>query len=367
MAHKTETERLMALALRQALKGKGYTSPNPAVGCVVVKDGKVIAADHHREAGKPHAEILALKKAGDEAKDAELYVTLEPCCNYGRTPPCVDSIIDAGIKKVVIGAIDPNPKVNGKGIEQLKKAGIDITLGVLEKECRELNRAYSKYITTGLPFITIKYAQSLDGRIATRTGSSQWISSPEALKFAHKLRAWHDAVLIGAGTANHDNPQMTVRLVKGENPLRIILTASGKLKKNLRLLTQGEAPTIIATSRKGAANFRSGKYNNVEVLSLPVKAGGVDLQALLKALGRREITSLLVEGGAGVITGFLKQKLADNMILIVAPIIIGEGVNAVADLGIKTIDNSIKLFNISQKKIGSDCAVIGDLSGGDSK
>jgi len=326
----------------------------------VIKEGKIIGQAYHHKAGRPHAEALALKKASDLAAGAEMFVTLEPCCNYGRTPPCTKAIIRSGIKRVVIGTIDPNPAVNGRGIRELQDAGIEIKTGVLEKDCKDLNRTYNKFMATGLPYVTIKWAQSIDGRIATRSGSSQWISSPDSLDFAHELRSTHDAIVVGARTANRDNPLLTVRRVKGRNPLRIVLTASGRLKHNLSLLTDGGPPTLVVTTRIGAVRFRKTK-GNIEILALPARSKGVDLNALLRTLGKRQITSILVEGGSGVITSFLKQGLADRIIVIVAPILVGDGINAVADLNVKTIGKSVKFKSWKHKMIGPDLAIFGEL------
>jgi len=358
---KLKTEKLMARAISLAIKGMGHTSPNPVVGCLIVKNDKIIASDYHHKAGQPHAEILALNKAGKAAKGAVLYVTLEPCCLYGRTPPCTEAIIQAGIKKVVIGIPDPNPDVNGRGIKKLEKAGIDVVTGSLEEQCRDLNKGYNKYITTGLPYVTIKYAQSLDGRIATKTGSSRWISSDESLEFAHKLRAHYDAILVGAETANNDDPQLTVRLVKGKNPVRVILTSSGRIKNNLQIFLDGIS-TIIATGSKGLDNFKRKNIDNIELIKLPEKSGSLNLKVLLQKLADRGITSLLIEGGSKTITGFIKQKLADRIIVVTAPILIGDGINSIGDLGIKTINNSFKLNNIKYRKLGIDNIVVGDLS-----
>ena len=361
MIDKSQTEKMMVHALRLAAKGIGYTSPNPVVGCIITKNNNIIARDYHHKVGQPHAEVLALKKAGSTAKGAEMYVTLEPCCCYGRTPPCTKAIIEASIKMIVIGTLDPNPDVNGKGVSELQKAGIEVITGVLKERCLYINKMYNKYITTGLPFVTLKFAQSLDGRIASKSGSSQWISSENSLKFAHKLRAEHDAVLIGSNTANLDNPQLTVRRVKGNNPIRIILTKSGRILSSLDLLSDNSAPVIIATGRKGSSNCKSKSYANVEIMTLPVKSDGLDLKSLLCKLAERGVVSLLIEGGAGVITSFLKQKLTDRIIVITAPIIIGKGISGIGDLGIKNINQSISLSNLKHKKIGSDHVYFGDL------
>ncbi len=361
MKYESDNERMMAKALSLAKKAVGYTSPNPAVGCVIAKDGQIIASDYHHRAGQPHAEALALAKAGDNARGATLYVTLEPCCTFGKTPPCTDSIISSGIKKVVIGTLDPNPRVNGKGAEILHKTGIETVIGVLEPRCRELNLAYNKFISTGLPLVTIKYAQSLDGRIATRSGSSQWISSPDSLKLAHKLRATHDSILVGANTANIDNPRLTVRHLKGKNPLRIVLSRSGNLKDDLNIINDNSTKTLIVTSDEGRSQAEKLVNDHVELMTVPLTGNQFNLQQLLLKLAARCITSVLIEGGSGVITGFLKQKMADKMVIISAPIFIGEGINAVGDLGIDKLENAFKLTNITQTKYGPDCAMIGDI------
>ncbi len=355
MNHTAEDEKYMSLAIREAVKGLGKTSPNPAVGCVIVKADKIIARSYHHRAGEAHAEPLALAKAGKAAVGATMYITLEPCNFFGRTPPCTRAIIKSGLKKVVVGTIDPNSKVNAKGLAELTRAGIATRVGVLENKCKEIIKPYAKYITTGLPYVTVKYAQSLDGRIATSTGSSRWISSPESLKFAHRLRATHDAVLIGAGTANNDDPLLTVRHVRGRNPIRVILSGSGKLRKNLKIFRSNEARTIVATSSNH--KFPSG----VEVLKLSSGSKGVDLLSLLRKLAEVGITSILVEGGADVITRLLDARLVDRLICVTCPIIIGEGISAVGKLGVKTIAESLKLKNVVFKRLGNDMALIGDL------
>lgn len=355
MPRRDEDEKFMALAIREASKGVGKTSPNPPVGCVIVKAGKVIARDYHHQAGKAHAEPLALAKAGRAARGATMYVTLEPCNIYGRTPPCTKAIIESGIKRVVIGVADPNPKVNTGGISELNRAGIKTELGILGQKCSEIIKPYAKYITTGLPFVTIKYAQSLDGRIATSTGSSKWISSSESLKFAHRLRTQNDAVLVGGRTANVDDPLLTVRNVKGRNPARIVLTGSGEIDSNLKIFDTTDARTIIFTASNRVFP------NNVETFRLEGNGNKIDLKAMLRKIGELGFISLLVEGGASVITSFLKQGLADRLIVVCCPIIIGEGVSAVGNLDSRTIGDAFKLNNVSYMKLGPDIAVIGDL------
>lgn len=355
MIYLNQDERFMAQAIKLAQKAEGKTSPNPMVGCVIVKNGHIVGEGYHHKAGEPHAEILAFEESGDKANGATMYVTLEPCCIFGRTPPCTQAIINHKVRRVVVGVVDPNPKINGRGLEVLKNAGISVSVGVMKNECANLIKPYAKFITTGMPFVTIKYAQSLDGRLATKNGSSQWISSPAALKYAHQLRSQSDAVMVGAGTANHDNPKLTVRLVKGKNPIRVVISKSGKLNKALYLLNDKKARTIIITS--GKTKFPK----NCETIIIPSPKDSIDLKSALTELGKLGIVNLLVEGGAKLITGLLKSKLADRLIVISAPIVIGDGINAIGDLNTKTIDRSLKLFNIDSKRIGQDCLIIGDL------
>lgn len=362
MVYKSEDEKFMAEALKLASKGVGHTSPNPAVGCVIVKDGRIIAGDYHHQAGQPHAEALALKKAGIKANKADLYVTLEPCSIYGRTPPCTEAIIAAGIRGVIAGTVDANPKVNGEGIKKLRAAGIEVTTGVLEDKCREMNRGYSKFMTTGLPLVTVKFAQSLDGRIATKTGSAKWISSPESRKFAHKLRAEHDAIAVGANTANIDNPQLTVRSVKGRNPMRVVITRSGKLRADLKMFADNETPSLIVTGNEGESLLKQRHFAGTEIINVDNNNGGLNLRKMLELLGQREITSLLIEGGARTGTELIGAGLADRVIIITAPIFIGEGIDTIGDLKIESIDKAIKLVNITRKKSGPDYITMGDLA-----
>ncbi|UCE66900.1 MAG: bifunctional diaminohydroxyphosphoribosylaminopyrimidine deaminase/5-amino-6-(5-phosphoribosylamino)uracil reductase RibD, partial [Candidatus Zixiibacteriota bacterium] len=275
-------EKLMRRAFRLAKKGLGYTSPNPPVGAIIVKEGEIIARGYHRRAGCPHAEIEALRKAKDRSRNATIITTLEPCSHYGKTPPCADALIEAGIKKVVSAIEDKNPAVSGRGFNRLKEAGIEVINGVGKTFAESFYRPYFKYITTGLPFVTIKFAQSIDGRIATQTGHSRWISSPQSLKFAHKLRAVNDAVLVGANTLERDDPLLTTRLVKGANPVRIVLTKSGKLNFKRRLFNDSTAPTFVAAGRD--SHIKPGE--NYEIIYLRKQSGALSLRDLLKKLGK---------------------------------------------------------------------------------
>ena len=345
-----EFDKLMKKAFRLAEKGLGYTSPNPSVGAILFKDGQIVGSGYHRKAGLPHAEIEALKKAGDNARGSTLIVTLEPCSHYGKTPPCTDAIIAAGITQVVCAIKDPNPAVLGNGFEKLRASGIDVVENVMQDYASGFYAPYFKFITTGLPYVTLKFAQSLDGRVATKTGHSQWITSHESLVYSHKLRAINNAILIGNGTLEKDNPQLTTRLVKGPNPIRIILTQTGKVNFEKTLFRDGQAPVYIATSDGESRNL----YSSFPVIPLRKGKNGLALDDLLRDLGKMNIMTLLVEGGPTALTSFLKQRLADKIIICIAPIIIGQGIDSISDLGIDKLENAIRLADVDIIKSGPD-------------
>lgn len=347
----------MQRALKLARRGSGRVSPNPMVGCVIVKDGRIIGEGWHACCGEAHAEINAIVNAREPVKGATFYITLEPCTHFGRTPPCVERLIEERPKRVVIGTEDPNPLVKGKGIARLKEKGIDVTVGVLAEACRELNAPFFKYITRGIPFVTVKYAQSLDGKIATATGHSRWISSPPSLKLAHALRGEHDAILVGRGTVLQDDPELTTRLVKGKNPCRVILDTYLNLPPSSRIFSTARlAPTVVATSLQTSREKKE-KMGALGVGIIEVreaKPGYLDLNDLLRSLGERQITSVLVEGGAEVITSFLRENLVDRLIVIVSPCIIGAGKSAVGDLGTSYIEDAKKFTVRKITKKGPD-------------
>jgi diaminohydroxyphosphoribosylaminopyrimidine deaminase/5-amino-6-(5-phosphoribosylamino)uracil reductase len=362
-----EDEIFMEKALILARRGLGKTSPNPMVGALVVKGRKILGKGYHRKYGGAHAEVNALRNAKADVRGASIYVTLEPCCHHGLTPPCVDALIGAGISRVVIGTPDPNPRVNGKGIQSLLNNGIQVKVGILEERCRELNEAYFKYITNGIPFVTLKFAQSLDGRIATKTGDSQWISSPESLRLGHTLRSMHDGVLVGIGTILVDDPGLTVRLAKGKNPRRIII--DGKLRIPLRakvLNDEGVDKTIIvATERASGEKAQSLKNLGAEILwARENQRGKVDMDDLLGKLGRMGITSVLVEGGAEIITSFLRERLADKIVIVMAPKLIGEGIEAVGNLEIRDLDEALQISRMKMRRLGGDIVIEGYLGKG---
>jgi len=358
-------EDYMKQALQLARRGLGKTSPNPMVGAVIVKDNRVIGKGYHHRFGGKHAEVDAIENAGEDVGGATMYVTLEPCCHHGKTPPCVDAIIQNNIGEVIIGTLDPYPDMRGKSAKILNSHGIKTRVGVLEEECRCLNEAYLKYMASGLPFITVKFAQTLDGRIATSTGSSRWISSPASQRLAHKLRAQHDAVMVGIGTVITDNPQLTVRLVRGRNPTRIVLDSRLRIPLDARvLMNQEEAPTIIATtSGADGEKLPALRKMGIEVLTVPEdEQGFIDLPHLLEALGKKGISLILVEGGAETITSLLRLNLADRLVVIVAPKLMGRGIEAVGELKVTDVNQTLKLSFSRTYRVGEDLVIEAKLN-----
>ncbi len=348
----------MRIALQRAKSGIGLTSPNPRVGAVLVKNGDILATGHHRAFGSDHAEREALAKIPpDQAKGATLYVNLEPCCHRGKTPPCTQAIIAAGIQRVVYGTTDPNPQVNGKGLRELREAGIRVDGPVLEDKACEINRGYLKYRRTGRPWVTLKFAQSLDGRIAASTGDSRWISGEESLKLAHRLRAENDAVLVGINTALTDDPQLDVRFVPGVNPRRVILDPRLRITPRLRLFNNPSPPVYVATGTAAdPQRARSLTARGAELIKLPQDPGaGLDISALLDELGERGILYLLVEGGAGTLSAFIAGGHFDEIVTVTAPILIGgDGVPSVASLGVTKVNQAPRLRLVKRRKYGQD-------------
>jgi len=356
-----EHERFMRQALELARRGEGYTRPNPLVGAVVVKDGEVIAEGHHAHYGGPHAEVVALERAGEAARGADLYVNLEPCVHWGKTPPCADRIIAAGVKRVIIASRDPNPLVNGKGVERLRAAGIEVIEGVLEDEARELNEIFFHWITTKRPFVSLKLAMSLDGKIATKTGDSRWITGPEARRKVHELRRRHAAVLVGVNTVLADDPELTVREVEGPQPLRVILDSRGRTPITARVLDRAARTLIAATGsmpRKAEERLREA---GAEVARFPAAGGKVDLEALLQWLGERGIDSVLVEGGGEVAWSFVSRGLVRKFYLFYGPVVIGgrDAVPGVGGDGFPDLDGAARLEIRRVERLGADLLVVG--------
>ena len=358
----------MRMALKEARKGFGRTSPNPCVGAVVVKGDRVIAKGYHAKAGKPHAEINALRKAGKEADGATIYVTLEPCNHTGRTPPCSQALVAAGIKRVVVGMEDPNPLVHGGGLAFLIDQSIEVLTGVLTEECRELNRPFLKYITTSMPWVVMKAGISLDGRITYRKGTSGWITGPESLRKAHQLRDISDAIMVGIGTISIDDPSLTTRLAnrKGRDPVRVVLDSSLRIPVSAKVLNlDSEASTWIFCGPEADVK-RKEELSAIGAIVRSVErdsTGGLDVREVLAALGHEGITSVLVEGGAKIHGSMLRNRLVDHVNLFYAPIFAGDnGISLVQGLSVKNRGEAIHLEKIQCKRLGDDVMVEGDVS-----
>ncbi len=349
----------MKRAMQLALKGKGATCPNPMVGAVIVKNGKIIAEGFHAQCALDHAEVVAFKKAGDKARGATLYVTLEPCSHYGHTPPCLDRVLESGIKKVVIGMKDPNPIVNGKAIQTLKKNGIQVEVGVLEDELQKMNEVFVTYITKKRPFVVAKSAQTVDGKIATKGGQSKWITSQAARDFARTQRNDFSAILVGIKTVLHDDPLLNAAN-SSKRLKKIILDSTLKipLTANLFKNTTPEQVIIATTSKAPKAKIVALQKKATVIVS-PASGSRVNLKSLFKELARRQISSILIEGGATVIGDALKNGLVDKVNIFIAPKILGDASArcSVAGLKITHVDQSIRLKDWSVKNIGEDLLI----------
>lgn len=355
-------ESYMQRAIDLALQGLGRTSPNPMVGAVVVKNNKIVGEGYHRRAGTPHAEVHALRVAGKRAFGATLYVTLEPCPHYGRTPPCVDAILDAGIKHVCIGTSDPNPDVNGMGIKMLKKYGIKVEEGILGKECKSINEVYNKYIVSGIPHVIVKAALSLDGKIATSKGESKWITNDACRQYVHELRSRVDAVTVGSGTVRTDNPRLDVRGVHGKNPYAVIVDEKLSLSKSANVFKRKKGETIVLTTvaaSKEMLRFIENKGHKVIVCRADSK-GLVFLPHALDKLGKLGITSILVEGGGKLFADFFRRNLIDKFVMCLAPKIIGGcGMDFLPKINIPRMKNVKSFSDVSIKIFGDNVVVEG--------
>ncbi|WP_033543809.1 bifunctional diaminohydroxyphosphoribosylaminopyrimidine deaminase/5-amino-6-(5-phosphoribosylamino)uracil reductase RibD [Planococcus sp. CAU13] len=346
----------MDLALNNARSMKGQTDPNPLVGSVIVNHNRIVGVGTHLKAGEPHAEIHALRMAGDEARDGTIYVTLEPCSHFGRTGPCAQAIIDAGLQKVVIAALDPNPLVAGNGVKMLRDAGIEVVTGIREKESLQMNEVFNKFITTKTPFVTLKAASTLDGKIATHTLDSKWITSDDARRDVHELRSEHTAILVGVGTVIEDDPALTARIPNGRNPIRVILDSSLRLPVNATVVVDGAAPTWIFTSR----TYNQAKKEQLEQAGMRIfeTAGETrtDVKDMMRLLGEEGVSSLFIEGGGTVNSAFLENHLIDKVILYYAPKLVG-GKDAPTFLegqGFSLMKDAVELVDGEFTKIGKD-------------
>lgn len=350
----------MALALQLAKQTAGQTSPNPMVGAVVVKDGNIIGVGAHLRAGTEHAEVHALRTAGENAHGATVYVTLEPCSHHGKTPPCCDLLIAKNVKRVVVAVLDSNPLVSGQGVKRLQEAGIDVTIGVLEKEAKELNRYFFHYMQAKRPFVTLKTAMSLDGKIATRTGESKWITGGEARADVHRYRHTHDAILVGVNTIITDNPHLTTRIVNGgQNPIRIVLDTHLRTPLSSHVITDGEAPTWVIVGND-VSKEKIAKFQSDMVSVLQMKTKHIEINELLDLLGEKNILSLLVEGGQTVHASFLEAKCFQELITYISPKLIGgkEAPTCFGGNGFTQLKDALALHIQSMEQIGDDIKVI---------
>ena len=353
----------MRRALRLAKRGR--TSPNPMVGAVVVRDGRIVGEGFHPRAGDPHAETFALSAASEAARGGTLYVTLEPCCHYGRTPPCTKAIIQAGVARVVAAMVDPNPRIQGKGLKKLQDAGIEISMGLLEDQAQRLNEAYIKYITTGLPFVRLKMAMTLDGKIATNTGESRWITGEAAGRYVHRLRAKADAVVVGIGTILKDNPRLTARSASGvqmrRQPDRVVVDSMARTPPDAAIFDAPGKVIIAATNRAPNERIKRLEQKGARILLLNGTAQRVDLTALARELAARGMMNVLVEGGGELAAGFLEAKLVDAVTFLTAPKILGgrEAPTAVAGIGVRSLEEAINLRDIRVRRFGEDVCIEG--------
>lgn len=362
----TEDEFYMRRVLALARRGERRVSPNPMVGAVIVREGRIIGEGYHERFGGPHAEVNAVRRAGGEIAGATVYVNLEPCAHYGKTPPCADLLVAARPARVVVGTADPNPVVGGRGIAALRERGIAMTVGVMEERCRELNERFFTYIATGIPYVTLKFAETLDGKIATASGDSRWVSSPASRRFAHRLRSLHDSILVGVGTVLRDDPDLTCRLVRGRNPARIVVDSRLRVPLEARLVQDVRAARTIVAHTPQASGEKALRLadRGVETLAVAADARGrVDLPALLAALGKKGLSSILVEGGGEVIASLLAAHLADRLIAIVAPKIVGAGKDAVGDLGIALMADALPVSVRRVTRKGGDIVIDGRFRG----
>ncbi|WP_042356023.1 bifunctional diaminohydroxyphosphoribosylaminopyrimidine deaminase/5-amino-6-(5-phosphoribosylamino)uracil reductase RibD [Bacillus rubiinfantis] len=352
----------MNYALNLARAASGQTSPNPVVGAVLAKNNQIVGFGAHLKAGEPHAEVHAIRMAGEKAAGSSLYVTLEPCSHFGKTPPCADLVIKSGIKKVFVAVTDPNPRVAGRGIERMREAGIEVETGLLAEEARDLNKVFFYHIATGLPYVTLKTAVSLDGKTATSTGDSKWITGEEARQDVHVFRHQHDAILVGVNTIIKDDPSLTVRLpAGGNNPIRVVLDTHLRTPLTAKIITDHEAPTWIVTGSAVPAD-KVESFKKAGITIVKTQAPTISIKAMLSLLGEQGITSLFVEGGSEVHGSFLKERTFQQMITYIAPKLIGGKLapTSFGGLGMETMAEAVPLNFKHVDMIGKDIRIIAE-------
>lgn len=354
-------KKMMQRAIVLARKGTGKTSPNPAVGCVIVRDGIIVGEGWHKKAGSHHAEINALHDASEKSRGADVYVTLEPCSHFGKTPPCADALIAAQVAKVFIGMVDPNPKVSGKGIAKLRAAGIEVVTSVLEDHCRLLNEPFIKHVTTGLPFVILKIAMTMDGKIATAKRDSKWITNDKSRRYVHRLRSRFDAIMVGVGTVICDDPLLTSRITRGRDPVRIIVDSQLRIPMHSQVLNNSSsARTVIATTSGDDQKRSRLQLLGTEIIHCPCTNNRVDLRELLKILGDRGFQSIFLEGGAELAGEALRQGLVDKCMFFYAPkLIAGEGIGPFSGTGVGIMADAFKLEATSITTIYDDILIQG--------
>jgi len=362
-AASTADLRYMRRALVLARRALGRTSPNPAVGCVIVRGGRIVAEGATASGGRPHAEAVALARAGKKARGATAYVSFEPCAHHGRTPPCAAALVAAGVRRVVVGCVDPYPPVRGRGLAILRRAGIEVAWGVLEDECRRLNEGFIARVTHGRPLTTLKLALSLDGRIAAASGDSRWISSKAARALVHRWRGAADAVMVGAATVIADDPRLTCRAPGGRDPVRVVIDGRLRCSPRARVFTQrSRAPTILVTAAANAERARR-RYRGarVEVLGCAARGGEIDLRELMRDFARRGWCRVLIEGGAHLAGAALAARVVDRIALFAAPMLLGAGTPAIEGLAHARVRDAIKLGAVEVRRLGPDLLIEADV------
>ncbi|MBM3246329.1 MAG: bifunctional diaminohydroxyphosphoribosylaminopyrimidine deaminase/5-amino-6-(5-phosphoribosylamino)uracil reductase RibD [Candidatus Omnitrophica bacterium] len=357
-------EYYMRLAMKLAMKAKGKTSPNPMVGALVVKDGRIAGRGYHQKAGLAHAEVIALDEAGVKAKGATLYVTLEPCAHFGKTPPCVDRIIKSQVKEVIVGMVDPNPLNNGRGIRILRQQKIKVQAGFLEDELKKLNEPFIKYITKRTPYVTVKVAESVDGKIATYSGDSKWITSDKSRGYAHRIRQDYDAVMVGVNTVLRDNPKLDAWFSKRQ-PVKVVVDSQLSIPAGANIFSKNSQVIIVTLPSAPGQETENRKIldKKAKILEVREKAGQINLKDAMKKLAQAGITSILVEGGGMLIGSLFDEGLVDKVLFFISPKIIGgkDAISAVMGRGIPRIDKAIKLKEVKLKRIGEDFLIEGRI------